>query len=100
MESEKDSNEIRIEVAYALPHKQVLLALSVEPGTSVMDAIDRSGMRTEFPDIRIDPGKLGVFGRKIQPDHQLKDGDRIEIYRALIADPKEVRRERAKKAKS
>ena len=95
-----DENEIAsiaIEVAHATPDKQVLLLLNVLPGTTVAEAIDQSGISKQFPDLKIDPGAIGIFSRKVPLDYLLRAGDRIEIYRPLIADPKEVRRERAKK---
>jgi len=100
MVTENESPGLRIEVAHARPGKQVLLTLTVKPGTSLLDAIEQSGIRDEFPDIRIEPDKLGIFGRRVGPDYELKNGDRIEIYRPLIADPKEIRRERARQAGS
>jgi putative ubiquitin-RnfH superfamily antitoxin RatB of RatAB toxin-antitoxin module len=87
---------IRVEVVYALPERQVLLAVDVPAGTTLMQAIERSGIRDAFDDMEVDPARLGVFGRKQPPDHVLREGDRVEIYRPLIADPKEVRRARAK----
>ena len=100
MAAENHSSGIAIEIAHARPGKQVLLAFSVEPGTSLMDAIEQSGIREHFPNLLIEPDKVGIFGRKVGPDYQLKAGDRIEIYRPLIADPKEVRRERARQNKA
>ena len=88
---------IRIEIAYAIPEKQVILNLMVSPGTTVAEAIEQSSIRDEFPDMKKDPAGVGIFSRKVALDYVLREGDRIEIYRPLIADPKEVRRERAKK---
>jgi putative ubiquitin-RnfH superfamily antitoxin RatB of RatAB toxin-antitoxin module len=91
---------INIEVAYALPDEQVLLALEVEQGATVAQAIERSGILSRFPEVRVAPGSLGVFGRQVGLDEPLRDGDRVEIYRPLIANPKQARRERAKKPAS
>jgi len=91
---------IMIEVAHARPEKQVLRALPVKPGTTLIEAVDQSGIRAEFPDLQITADNVGIFSRKVGLDHVLEAGDRVEIYRPLIADPKEVRRERAKKAGS
>lgn len=91
---------IRVEVVYALPGKQILLALDVPPGTSVIEAIELSGIRRQFNEMVIDPGRLGLFGTKAAPDTVLRAGDRIEIYRPLIADPKESRRKRAEQEKA
>ena len=90
---------IDIEVVYATPGRQELLALRVPPGTTAIEAIERSGIRQQFPDMVLDEKAIGVFGRKVPPGHELKSGDRVEIYRPLIADPKVVRRERAKAQK-
>ena len=86
---------IIIEVAHARPDKQVLLNLSVPTGTTLKDAIELSGIREEFPDLEVDPSRVGIFGNKAGFEDQLREGDRVEIYRPLIADPKESRRKRA-----
>jgi hypothetical protein len=87
---------LRIEVVYALPAEQVLLALDVADGTTVGQAIERSGIAIRFPEIMAVPPRVGVFGRRARLDALVRDGDRIEIYRPLIADPKELRRAKAK----
>ncbi len=86
---------ITVEVAYAKPDEQLILKLEVAAGTTLQQAIDKSGILDRFPEI--DPAglKLGVFGKLKKPDQVLRDGDRVEIYRPLIADPKQVRKERA-----
>ena len=93
---------IAIEVAYALPDKQKILVLQVAEGTSVYDAAINSGMDQFFSDLNIAEAKLGVFGKAVaKPQQQVvREGDRIEIYRPLIADPKEVRKARAAKVKA
>ena len=83
---------IRVEVVYALPERQELLGLEVPLGTTVMEAIDASGIRERFDEIEVDEKRLGIFGRRTTANTVLKEGDRVEIYRPLIADPKEVRR--------
>jgi len=88
---------IHIEVAYAAPDKQVLLSLSVPQGTSVAGAIAQSAIQDEFPELKMDLKAVGIFSRKVPLDHLLREGDRIEIYRPLMADPKEMRRQRALK---
>ncbi|MGL5998056.1 MAG: RnfH family protein [Pseudomonas proteolytica] len=91
---------IEIEVVYAAVDRQLLLSLAVAPGTSLRAAVLASGIATQFPELDIDSCPLGVFG-KVVTDAQTRSvqaGDRIEIYRALLADPKEVRRLRAAKA--
>ena len=93
-----DSNvaKIRVEVAYATPDKQVLLSLEVPHGCTVAEAIGLSGIRDEFPDMEQDPKAVGVFSKKVSPDAELREGDRVEIYRPLLADPKEMRKRRAR----
>ena len=91
------SDKTRIEVAYATPEKQLIVDCEIEPGTTARDAVLLSGIDLHFPEIDLAQCELGVFGKAIPADYELADGDRIEIYRALIADPKEVRRQRAAK---
>lgn len=86
---------VRVEVAYATPDKQLLLKIEVPAGCTVAEAIERSGIREEFPEMVLDLDAVGLFGRKVPADTVLRDGDRIEIYRPLIADPKEMRKQRA-----
>lgn len=86
-----------IEVAYATPESQKIIELEVEPGISILDAAAQSEIGQYFPDIDLEQADLGVFGKAVPSDYVLVDGDRIEIYRPLIADPKEVRRQRAAK---
>ncbi len=91
-----DETEIGVEVVYALPQWQKIIALKVVPGTTAFDAACRSGVQDMFPDIDLENSDMGVFGKVIKPrDYQLQEGDRVEIYRPLIADPKEVRKKRA-----
>ena len=94
---ESGPGRIRVEVVYATRERQVLVALDVEPGCTVEEAIARSGLAGEFPEMRVDPDALGIFSRKVPPDHVLSPGDRVEIYRPLVADPKEARRKRAER---
>ena len=97
MDSETPHSVIHIEVAYATLEKQVLLDLSVPAGTTVAQGIEQSAIRDEFPELKMGIKAVGIFSRKVPLDHVLREGDRIEIYRPLIADPKEVRRQRALK---
>lgn len=97
MDVEPVTGTIRIEVVHARPGKQVLRALDVPVGATVADAIDRSGIREAFPDLVVQNDGVGVFSRKVTLDYELQAGDRVEIYRPLIADPKESRRRRAEK---
>ena len=89
------NEKTRIEVAYATPDKQMIVECEVDPGTLPRDAIRLSGIDRHFPEIDFDECDIGVFGKVIPAEYELNEGDRIEIYRALIADPKEVRRQRA-----
>lgn len=91
---------INVEVAYALPHKQKILALQVEEGTTLLDAVKQSGIEREFPDLDLAEAKYGIFGKATRTPETdvLKDGDRVEIYRPLLIDPKQARANRAAKA--
>ncbi|MBU3005963.1 RnfH family protein [Paraglaciecola arctica] len=91
--------QISIEVAYATPEKQALLEVVIEQGTSVEQAIAASGIVKRFPEIDLEVLKVGIWNRTCKLSDLPKKGDRIEIYRPLIADPKEARRRRAEKAK-
>lgn len=93
------SDMIAIEVVYALPDKQTLLTQQVAAGTTALDAIQSCGILNKHPEIDIATSKLGIFGKLIKPDTVLREKDRVEIYRPLIADPKEVRRKRAEEGK-
>jgi putative ubiquitin-RnfH superfamily antitoxin RatB of RatAB toxin-antitoxin module len=95
-EADPAGGHIRVEVAYATPGKQCIIELEVPAGCTVGEAIGRSGIDAVFPGLRVDPKAVGIFSRKVNMDQVLRDGDRVEIYRPLIADPKEVRRQRAK----
>ncbi len=92
---------ISVEVAYAKPELQKIIKLDVETGCSVMLAAQRSGIVEVFPEINLETVKMGIFGKAIaKPEiHELHDGDRVEIYRPLLIDPKELRKARAEKAK-
>lgn len=101
-----DNKTITVEVAYALPDKQKLIALLVEPGTTAYEAVKRSGISKYFPELDIDAAPMGIFGQTLgtkglasAQQYELQPGDRVEIYRPLQADPKEARRKRAAKGK-
>ncbi len=94
------SDTINIEVVYALPHEQILLKRKVPAGTTVAEAIHASGVLAKHPEIDLATNKLGIFGKLTKADAVVRDKDRIEIYRPLIADPKEVRRKRAEEGKA
>lgn len=91
---------IVVEVAYALPDRQALLPLRVTKGTSAREAVVQSGILELFPEIDLEQQRLGIFGRLCTPDRMLEPGDRVEIYRPLLADPKEVRRRLAAEGRS
>jgi hypothetical protein len=93
-------NGINIEVAYALPDQQLIVSFTTEPGTTAEQAIAASGLLQKFPEINLAESKIGIFGKMVKPDTVLRELDRVEIYRPLIADPKEVRRQRAAEGKA
>jgi len=93
------SDYINVEVVYALSDEQTLLKRQVASGTTVADAIQFCGILEKYPEIDLKVNKLGIFGKLTKPDTVLREKDRIEIYRPLIADPKEVRRKRAEEGK-
>ena len=90
---------IHVEVAYALEDKQTIMTLDVPEGTTALEAAKQSGITNKFDDIDLDNAKLGIFAKVVAPTQVLRAGDRVEIYRPLIADPKEVRKARAARAK-
>ncbi len=94
-----EPQSITVEVAYALPRQQVMLRVSLPEGATVEDAIRQSGMLEKIPGMDLSRNKVGIFSKLAKPDEKLRDKDRVEIYRPLIADPKEVRRKRAEEGK-
>ncbi|MFV8570056.1 RnfH family protein [Marinobacter sp. SBS5] len=90
---------MRVEVAYARPDKQQILEVAVPEGTTALEAVKASGIVDVFPEINPDDIDMGIFGKVIKkPDsHALNEGDRVELYRPLIIDPKQARLNRAKK---
>lgn len=88
-----------VEVAYALPDSQKIIPLNVAKSTTVRDAILASGILNDFPEIDLDSSSVGIFSKKAKLDQLLQEKDRVEIYRPLLADPKEVRRRRAAEGK-
>ncbi|CAA2930028.1 RnfH family protein [Arsenophonus endosymbiont of Bemisia tabaci] len=91
--------EINIEVVYALPDRQFLLYVKLAEGASVEEAIMQSGILSLRDDIDLSKNKVGIYSRPAKLSDILSDGDRVEIYRPLLSDPKETRRKRAEKAK-
>ena len=94
------SANINVEVIYALPDRQPLLRVQLAEGATVEDAIRASGVLDEFPEIDLANNKVGIFSKLVKLDEAVRDKDRVEIYRPLIADPKEVRRKRAEEGKA
>ncbi len=92
------SVSIKVEVAYALPHTQSLVEVAVPADSDIETAINASGLCALHPEIDLKKTKVGIWSRVAKLKDTLRDGDRIEIYRPLIADPKEIRRRRAEKA--
>ena len=90
-------DEILVEVAYALSEEQVIISIKVPTKFNVKQAIEKSGIQKKFPCIDLSKNKVGIFGKQTTLNHLLNDRDRIEIYRPLILDPKEMRRKRAAK---
>ena len=88
---------ILVEVAYAKEDEQVIIPLNVDPGTTLEQAIQLSGILEHYPEIDLAQNKTGIFGKIAKADTELREKDRVEIYRKLIADPKESRRKRAEK---
>ena len=99
-ESKTAPTTMTVEVAYALPDRQVLLVIEVPPATTAGEAVERSAIATQFPELAQATPKIGVFGKLCKPEQPLREGDRVEVYRPLIADPKKVRKERAAKGKT
>lgn len=83
---------MQIGVAYSEPGNQIWLNIEVPEDSTVAQAIERSGLLRQFPHIDLSAQKIGVFGRMVKPDSLLRPGDRVEIYRAIIADPETVPR--------
>lgn len=98
--STENDNKIKVEVAFARPDTQLIVSLEVPPDATVEEVIGLSGIMEKFPEIDLAENKVGVFGKLTKLGNTLREGDRIEIYRKLIADPKEVRRRRAAEGKN
>jgi len=96
----KMSAIVHVEVVYALPQRQELVQVRVPEGATVRDAITASGLLEKYPEIELEwRNKLGIFSRLVKADAEVRDRDRVEIYRPLIADPKAVRKKRADEGK-
>lgn len=89
-------NPVHIEVVYALPEQQWLCALRLSSGTTALEAVHLSQVAQHLPNQSLEGCAFGVFGRLIKPEHYcVQDGDRLELYRPLRVDPKEIRKQRA-----
>ncbi|NNC98373.1 MAG: RnfH family protein [Gammaproteobacteria bacterium] len=95
-----EEHTLTLEVAYATPDKQEIVLVNVPVGTTAREAVRQSPIKHEFPEIDVESVKLGVFGKLIAENYELHNGDRIELYRPLLADPKEVRRRLAAEGKT
>ena len=93
------ADSIQIEVTYARPERQDLIKLKLPEGSTIGQAIEASGLLQRYPDVDIAKLKVGIYGKLSRLDTVLRDRDRVEIYRPLIADPKEVRKQRAAEGK-
>lgn len=91
--------DIRVEVVYALPERQYLRTVTLAQGSSVEQALRASGLLELRSEIDLAANKVGIYSRPAKLEDEVNDGDRVEIYRPLIADPKELRRQRAERAK-
>ena len=89
------SDPIHVEVVYALPARQEVIAVTLRDGATVEQAIQASGLPARYPEIDLTQNKVGIYAKLCKLDATLRDKDRVEIYRPLIADPKEVRKQRA-----
>lgn len=90
------AERITVEVICATPERQVLRRVNLPAGSSVIQAVEQSGILQELPEVAFDPSRLGIFSRRVTADELLQDGDRVEIYRPLTLDPKDARRRRAR----
>jgi putative ubiquitin-RnfH superfamily antitoxin RatB of RatAB toxin-antitoxin module len=91
---------IKVEVAFARPDEQMLVSVTGAEGITVREAIERSGILGRCPEIDLAVNKVGIFGKVARLDQGLRAGDRVEIYRPLIADPKQARKKRAAEGKA
>lgn len=94
------AERIRVEVVYALAERQESRVVTVPPETAVQSVIEASGILDRFPDIDLRRNRVGIFGRVVTLETQVHEGDRVEIYRPLRADPKDIRRRLAREGKA
>ncbi len=91
---------LRVEVAYARADRQFVIPVEVDAGATLVDAVNASGILERCPEINLETNRVGVFGKLAKLDRIVRDGDRVEIYRPLIGDPKEIRRQLAAEGKT
>ncbi len=91
---------IAVEVVFALADRQELIAVTIPADSTVRDAIEASAIASRFPDRDLSSGPVGIWGRLVERDQRLKDGDRVELYRSLKIDPREARRQLAAEGRS
>lgn len=96
----EQASTLHVEVAWATPERQRVIPLEVAAGTTVAEAVRRSGILEQCPEAVFDPERVGIHGRRVAPGDPLRNGDRVELYRPLIADPKDARRARAEQEKN
>lgn len=94
------AENIHIDVVYARPERQEVISLVLPAGSTVQQALDASGLVVKYPEIDLAQNRLGIYAKLVKSDTPLRDHDRVEIYRPLIADPKEVRKARAAEGKT
>ena len=93
----KNGESWRVAVAYATPRRQEVMEVTARPGATIEQVIRASGILERFPEIDLSRQRVGIFGEFVLLEDPVHDGDRIEIYRPLLVDPKETRRKRARK---
>lgn len=94
------AESMTVEVTYALPVQQVVVTLQTNTGSTVSQVVEASGLLERFPDIDLQVNRVGIFGKLCKLDRVVREGDRVEIYRPLIGDPKEIRRQLAAEGKT
>lgn len=87
--------KVRVQVVYALPHRQEVVSTVLPVGSTARDAVMHADIQARFPEADFSALPLGIYGEAVDPDRRLEDGDRVEIYRPLQMDPREARRQRA-----
>jgi uncharacterized protein len=98
--SETDPDKLQVEVVYALPERQELLTLEVDDGATVQEVIDRSSLAELFPECDFDRCRVGIWGHLVTREQTVQHGDRIELYRELLIDPRDARRTLATKGRT